>query len=70
VSPFYSLDLNQFLQLFCIKSEIFLGKSLVVREKVVPLHPLLRGTPLGALVKSSLKDLHKQEVVVQEASAL
>ena len=34
------LDINQWLKLFCIKTEIFLRKVLVVREKVVPLHPL------------------------------
>jgi hypothetical protein len=35
-----ALDLNQVLKLFSIKTEFFLRKVLVVREKVVPLHPL------------------------------
>ena len=46
----------------------FLGKSLRVRKKVVPLHPLSPQKGVSAEEKSSLKDLHKtEEVVVQEA---
>ena len=52
-----------------MKTEIFLQKVLVVRKKVVPLHPLTRGRPLEALRKSSLIDLHRQNEVVQEAGA-
>ena len=55
-------------KLFSHKIKIFLGKSLQVQKKVVPLHPL-SGNDLGAdKEKRSLKDLHKtEEVVVQEA---
>jgi hypothetical protein len=52
-----------------LKSKNFPGKVLLVREKVVPLHPL-SGKVLLAITKkkSSLKVLHKtEEVVVQEA---
>ena len=34
------LDANQVNLKKCMKTEIFLQKVLVVREKVVPLHPL------------------------------
>ena len=36
----FLLDLHQGAKLFSIKSEFFLIKVLVVRKKVVPLHPL------------------------------
>ena len=43
----------------------------MVLEKAVPLHPLSLKNKGDALKrKSSLKDLHKQRQVVQEASAL
>ena len=59
------------LEFFLLKTKIFLGKVLVIREKVVPLHPL-SGKPVSDNKrKSSLKVLHKtEEVVVQEARAL
>jgi hypothetical protein len=54
-----------------LKTKIFLGKVLVVRKKVVPLHPLSGKPVSGNKRKSSLKVLHKtEEVVVQEARVL
>jgi hypothetical protein len=58
-------------KLFSHKIKIFLGKSLLVRKKVVPLHPLSGNDLRASEEKSSLKDLHKtEEVVVQEARGL
>jgi hypothetical protein len=55
-------------EIFSHKIKIFLGKSLLVRKKVVPLHPLSGNDLRASEEKSSLKDLHKtEEVVVQEA---
>ena len=55
-------------EIFSYKIKIFLGKSLLVQKKVVPLHPLSGNDLRASEEKSSLKDLHKtEEVVVQEA---
>ena len=54
-------------EIFSHKIKIFLGKSLLVRKKVVPLHPLSGNDLRASEEKRSLKDLHKTEVVVQEA---
>ena len=54
-------------EIFSHKIKIFLGKSLLVRKKVVPLHPLSGNDLRASEEKSSLKDLHKTEEVVQEA---
>ena len=55
-------------EIFSHKIKIFLGKSLLFRKKVVPLHPLSGNDLRASEEKSSLKDLHKtEEVVVQEA---
>ena len=44
------------------------GNILVFRGKFVPLHPLNRQGACEALGKSSLKSLHRQREVVQEAA--
>ena len=36
----FCLDVCQVLELFCLKTENFSRKVLVVRKKAVPLHPL------------------------------
>ena len=67
---------SRFLRLILVKS-VFLGpcfsekspgKVLVFRGKFVPLHPLNRQVACEALGKSSLKSLHRQREVVQEAA--
>ena len=45
---------------YLLKQEIFLGKVLVIRKIVVPLHPLSGQDLWEHREKSSLKDLHKQ----------
>ena len=52
-----------------MKTENFSRKVLVVRKKVVPLHPLSGRHLTSGLRERSLRDLHKQRQVVQEASA-
>ena len=68
--------MNSYLWLIFIKSVFFRscfsekspGKVLVFRGKFVPLHPLNRQVACEALGKSSLKSLHRQREVVQEAA--
>ena len=50
-----------------MKTENFSRKVLVVRKKVVPLHPLSGRHLTSGLRERSLRDLHKQRQVVQEA---
>jgi hypothetical protein len=45
---------------YLLKQEIFLGKVLVIRKIVVPLHPLSGQDLWEHREKSSLKDLHRQ----------
>jgi hypothetical protein len=45
---------------YLLKQEIFLGKVLVIRKIVVPLHPLSVQDLWEHREKSSLKDLHRQ----------
>ena len=64
----FQIDTYQVSIFFCFYFVFFLLKSLWIRKKVVPLHPLSGRVPKSNPKKSSLKDLHKtEEVVVQEA---
>ena len=64
----FEVDTHQSKIFFSLKTENFLGKVLVVRKIVVPLHPLSGRDLMGMKKKSSLRVLHKtEEVVVQEA---
>ena len=64
----FEVDTHQSKIFFSLKTENFLGKVLVVRKIVVPLHPLSGRDLMSMKEKSSLRVLHKtEEVVVQEA---
>ena len=64
----FEVDTHQSKIFFSQKTENFLGKVLVVRKIVVPLHPLSGRDLMSMKEKSSLRVLHKtEEVVVQEA---
>jgi hypothetical protein len=55
-------DLHQERQKIVCDNEKFPEKVLVVRKKVVPLHPLSgNNLPEGNEKESSLKDLHRQK---------
>jgi hypothetical protein len=65
---FFKVDAYQAKIFFSQKTKNFLGKVLVVRKIVVPLHPLSGRDLMSMKKKSSLRVLHKtEEVVVQEA---
>ena len=60
----FEVDTHQSKIFFSLKTENFLGKVLVVRKIVVPLHPLSGRDLMSMKKKSSLRVL---QVVVQEA---
>ena len=58
----FGLDFYQEVEKVHLKTEIFLGKVLVVQKKAVPLHPLSRKKRVRRRKEeSSLKDLHRQK---------